>query len=57
MNNENEDRPRRNHVKKVARSVKLRENEELHHPLHPPYVRKKEWKKDITTDDEGTDES
>lgn len=53
MSNE-EERPRRQH-KKFSRVLKLRD-EEIHHPLHTPYVRKKEWKKDIVVEgEEGTD--
>lgn len=50
---ESEERPRRKRVERV-RVLRLRD-EELHHPLHAPYVRDKSWKKEATTD--GTDEA
>lgn len=41
-----EEQPRRKR-RELSRVVRFRD-EELHHPLHTPYVRKKDWKKEVT---------
>lgn len=54
---EEEQQPRRKR-RELARVVRFKE-EELHHPLHTPYVRKKDWLKEVANvepDDESGQE-